>query len=100
MGDVIKEINGQEVMNPDQLQEIMRKANGNITLKILPTTRDQNSFSQVTGSLLMVISERFFISVAFKVHQMLHDFGTHLLTGVDLSRILKGQTQILGSELW
>lgn len=47
VGDVIKEINGQEVMNPDQLQEIMRKANGNITLKILPTTRDQNSFSQV-----------------------------------------------------
>lgn len=47
VGDVVKEINGQEVTNPDQLQDIMRKSNGNITLKILPTSRDQNSFAQV-----------------------------------------------------
>jgi len=47
VGDVIKEVNGQEVTNPDQLQDVMKKSNGNITLKILPTQRDQNAIAQV-----------------------------------------------------
>lgn len=47
VGDVIKEINGQEVSDPDTLMEIMKKTAGSVTLKILPSYFDQNAFSQV-----------------------------------------------------
>jgi guanylate kinase len=47
VGDIIKEINGQEVTNPDQLQEIMKKASGTITFKIIPTSQDQNASVKV-----------------------------------------------------
>jgi len=47
VGDVIKEINGQEVLTPEQLQELMKKYNGTITFKIIPTSQDQNSSMKV-----------------------------------------------------
>ena len=53
MGDVIKEINGQEVTDPDQLSELMRKAAGSITLKIIPSHWDQGARSQVKYALVM-----------------------------------------------
>lgn len=50
MGDVIKEINGQDVTDPDQLTEIMKKTSGSVTLKVLPSYHDPHSFSQVRGA--------------------------------------------------
>jgi len=47
VGDIIKEINGQEVLTPDQLQELMKKYNGTITFKIIPASQDQNSSMKV-----------------------------------------------------
>ncbi|CAH1788609.1 unnamed protein product [Owenia fusiformis] len=47
VGDIIKEINGQEVISPDQLQDQMQRAVGSITLKILPSYVDHNIVSQV-----------------------------------------------------
>ena len=47
VGDIIKEINGQEVSSPDKLMEYMRKASGSLTLKILPSYYDQSGSSQV-----------------------------------------------------
>jgi len=43
VGDIIKEINGQEVLTPEQLQDLMKKNSGTITFKIIPTSQDQNS---------------------------------------------------------
>ena len=41
VGDIIKEINGIDVTNdPDALQEHMKSAQGNVTLKILPSYKD------------------------------------------------------------
>jgi len=47
VGDIIKEINGQEVMNPDHLQELMKKSSGSVTLKILPSFFDTNKLNEV-----------------------------------------------------
>ena len=47
VGDIIKEINGQEVTDPDQLQEVMRQCSGSVTLKVLPSARDPKGSSQV-----------------------------------------------------
>lgn len=49
VGDVIKEINGQEVKDPDVLMELMRKATGSITMKVIPSYFDQSSISQVSN---------------------------------------------------
>jgi len=51
VGDIIKEINGQEVLTPEQLQELMKKYSGTITFKIIPTSQDQNSSMKVSLSL-------------------------------------------------
>jgi len=48
VGDVIKEINGQEVLTPEQLQELMKKYSGTITFKIIPSSQDQNASMKVT----------------------------------------------------
>ncbi|XP_047015073.1 MAGUK p55 subfamily member 6b isoform X3 [Ictalurus punctatus] len=41
VGDIIKEVNGQEVgNNPTELQEILKECSGGITLKILPSYID------------------------------------------------------------
>ena len=38
VGDIIKEVNGLDVTNdPDALQEHMKMASGNVTLKIIPS---------------------------------------------------------------
>jgi hypothetical protein len=47
VGDVIKEINGNEVTTPEQLQDIMRKSSGTVTFKIIPTMQEQNASAQV-----------------------------------------------------
>lgn len=47
VGDVIKEINGNEVTTPDQLQDIMKKAVGTVTFKIIPTSQEQNASAQI-----------------------------------------------------
>jgi len=48
VGDIIKEINGQEVLTPEQLQDLMKKYSGTITFKIIPTSQDQNSSMKVS----------------------------------------------------
>ncbi len=50
MGDIIKEINGQDVTDPDQLTEIMKKTSGSVTLKVLPSYYDAQNFSQVSAT--------------------------------------------------
>ena len=47
VGDVIKEIDGQEVSDPDVLTEMMRKAKGSITFKIIPSYVGQSSRAHV-----------------------------------------------------
>ncbi len=49
VGDIIKEINGQDVDDPDQLTEMMKKSSGSVTLKVLPSYYDTGNFSQVSG---------------------------------------------------
>ena len=51
VGDIIKEINGQDVTDPDQLTEIMKKTSGSVTLKVLPSYLDAHHFSQVSRRL-------------------------------------------------
>lgn len=48
VGDIIKEVNGQEVgKNPTELQEILKDCSGGITLKILPSYIDSPMPPQV-----------------------------------------------------
>ena len=49
VGDVIKEINGQEVLTPEQLQDLMKKHSGTITFKIIPSSQDFNSSMKVSA---------------------------------------------------
>lgn len=47
-GDVIREVNGQEVgSNPEELQELLRNCSGSVTLKVLPSYRDTPAPPQV-----------------------------------------------------
>lgn len=47
-GDVIRELNGQEVGgDPMALQEMLKDINGSVTLKILPSYRDTPTPAQV-----------------------------------------------------
>lgn len=47
-GDVIRELNGQEVGgDPTALQEMLKDINGSVTLKILPSYRDTPTPAQV-----------------------------------------------------
>ncbi|KAM8826141.1 protein PALS2-like [Synchiropus picturatus] len=47
-GDIIREVNGQEVgSDPHQLQELLKKCSGSITLKVLPSYRDAPAPPQV-----------------------------------------------------
>ncbi|MCJ8728711.1 hypothetical protein PDJAM_G00007550 [Pangasius djambal] len=47
-GDVIRELNGQEVgSDPTALQEMLKDINGSVTLKILPSYRDTPTPAQV-----------------------------------------------------
>jgi len=55
VGDVIKEINGQEVLTPEHLQDLMKKYNGTITFKIIPTSLDQNSSMKVGHAARSVV---------------------------------------------
>ena len=47
VGDVIKEINGHEISYPEEMNEVLSKQDGNITLKIVPHYLDDNPSSQV-----------------------------------------------------
>ncbi|KAL5005850.1 hypothetical protein ScPMuIL_017008 [Solemya velum] len=47
VGDIIKEVNGMPVSTPEQLMDIIRNTEGNITLKIIPTYQEQQASSQV-----------------------------------------------------
>lgn len=48
IGDVIRELNGQEVGgDPTALQEMLKDINGSVTLKILPSYRDTPTPAQV-----------------------------------------------------
>jgi len=55
VGDIIKEINGQEVLTPDQLQDLMKKYSGTITFKIIPSSQDQNSSMKVIHTFIGVL---------------------------------------------
>ena len=46
-GDIIKEINGEPVSTPEELQELLRIAKGSITLKVVPSYYDVPISSQV-----------------------------------------------------
>ncbi len=46
-GDIIKEINGEPVATPEELQEKLRLAKGSITLKVIPSYYDVPISSQV-----------------------------------------------------
>lgn len=47
VGDIIKEINGIEVNNPDDMADMIKKSNGNITMKILPINEELTSQTNV-----------------------------------------------------
>ena len=47
MGDVIKEVDGVEVKDPEQLSDMLRRAKGSMTFKIIPSNWDQNARSHV-----------------------------------------------------
>jgi len=40
VGDVILEVNGQEVTTPEQLQEHLKRSKGSVTFKVSPSTQD------------------------------------------------------------
>ncbi|XP_047217674.1 MAGUK p55 subfamily member 6a isoform X1 [Girardinichthys multiradiatus] len=47
-GDVIREVNGQEVgSNPQELQELLRNCSGSVTLKVLPSYKDTPAPPQI-----------------------------------------------------
>ena len=46
-GDIIKEINGEPVFTPEELQDKLRMAKGSITLKVIPSYYDIPMASQV-----------------------------------------------------
>lgn len=46
-GDIIKEINGESVFTPEELQEKLRIAKGSVTLKVVPSYYDVPISSQV-----------------------------------------------------
>lgn len=47
VGDIIKEVNGIPVATPEQLMDIIRVAESEITFKIIPTIQDTNFKSQM-----------------------------------------------------
>lgn len=53
VGDLIKEVNGEEVTTPQQLQELIRKSGENIKIKIIP------AFDQQTGRSQMFVKAHF-----------------------------------------
>lgn len=53
VGDIIKEVNGHEVgNNPKELQELLKNISGSVTLKILPSYRDNIIPQQVSNTVL------------------------------------------------
>ncbi|CAL8364152.1 unnamed protein product [Arctogadus glacialis] len=51
VGDIIKEVNGQDVGNhPTELQDLLKDCSGGITLKILPSYRDAPAPPQVVDT--------------------------------------------------
>lgn len=60
VGDVIRELNGQEVGgDPTALQEMLKDINGGVTLKILPSYRDTPTPAQVGDRKQQTITRRF-----------------------------------------
>ena len=60
VGDVIRELNGQEVGgDPTALQEMLKDINGSVTLKILPSYRDTPTPAQVGDGKQQTITHRF-----------------------------------------
>ncbi|XP_006008724.1 MAGUK p55 subfamily member 6b isoform X2 [Latimeria chalumnae] len=48
VGDIIKEVNGQDVgNNPKELQDLLKSISGSVTLKILPSYKDAVALQQV-----------------------------------------------------
>jgi PDZ domain-containing secreted protein len=47
IGDIIKEVNGQEVIDPNQLTNMLKKVNGTVTFKVLPCIDEQVGQQQV-----------------------------------------------------
>ena len=52
VGDVIKEVDGVEVKDPEQLSDMIRRAKGSMTFKIIPSNWDQNARSHVGYTVL------------------------------------------------
>lgn len=53
VGDIIKEVNGQEVgSDPRALQEVLKNASGSVVLKILPSYQEPHPPRQVGGAII------------------------------------------------
>ena len=64
VGDIIKEINGEVVSTPEELQDKLRNARGAVTFKVVPSYYDFPSPSQVKHRCLFFsISRGLFFSV-------------------------------------
>ncbi|KAG8140145.1 hypothetical protein E2320_002877 [Naja naja] len=64
VGDIIKEVNGQEVgSDPRALQEVLKNASGSVVLKILPSyqephpPRQEAGLKFVAGDLLQIVNQ-------------------------------------------
>ena len=68
VGDIIVEINGQEVTDPDQLQEMMKKSSGSVTFKILPSCYDNQQAQQVCITRLQSINGMTFSEKIYNLH--------------------------------
>lgn len=51
VGDIIKEVNGIPVYTPQMLMDIIRNADGGVTLKIIPAYIEQHHTSQVSAEI-------------------------------------------------
>jgi calcium/calmodulin-dependent serine protein kinase len=68
VGDIIKEINGEIVTTPEELQEKLRNARGAVTFKVVPSYCDYPSPSQVKTLFLSKTKfYSFFLSYMFEL---------------------------------
>ncbi len=72
VGDIVKEVNGQEVTDPNQLTNMLKKVNGTVTFKVLPCTDEQVGQQQVgmlhaTASFTLLLLFSYLVSKYVKL---------------------------------
>lgn len=65
VGDIIKEINGEIVNTPEELQDKLRNARGAVTFKVVPNYFDSPSASQVKEQILFLTFSFSFVNEIF-----------------------------------